>query len=191
MTKHRAPWHAMIMILGYGRSGKDTFAEMLRAEMQGRTGRPVKFTSSSLFACKRAVLPVLGPKYGYTTVDEAFSDRMAHRKEWADLITEYNSRDLARLGSEMAEAGMSLYVGCRKLAEVNALYWRGIAGPWIWVDRPGIEPERESMDFGVCEFASQAPAGSRIVLNAHGLDYLRTQASMAAEDLLQSGWVPR
>lgn len=182
--------NGMIAVVGYARSGKDTFAEMLVEALQPHIAQTLRFTSSSLFACERAVMPTLAPKYGYKAPEDAFADRMQHRQEWADLITAYNAGDPARLGREMREAGMSIYVGCRRIAEMDAMYWQGITGPWIWVDRPGITAETGSMDFGVCKFAERAPIGSRIVLNNHGLEYLRTQARMTAEDLISSGWVP-
>ena len=114
-----------IIILGHGRHGKDTVAEMIR-EHYGLT-----FISSSWGAAEKAVFPTLGPMYGYSTVQECFDDRANHRMEWMNLITEYNTPDKGRLCREILEKS-DCYVGMRCPEEFAAV--RSLFGLAIWVD---------------------------------------------------------
>lgn len=102
-----------ILILGKGGHGKDTAAEII-SDLYG-----LSFRSSSLAACEKAVLPVLGPKYGYKTVDECYEDRRNHREEWKQLITDYNTPDKSRLCREIL-AECDMYVGMRCADEFAA-----------------------------------------------------------------------
>lgn len=118
-----------IVVTGYADHGKDTVAEML--------GLP--FASSSLFVCERAVLPVLGPKYGYATAEECHADRDAHRQEWYQLIYEYNAQDKARLARELF-AENDVYVGWRHIEEFEAGRNEGLFDLAIWVDASKRKP---------------------------------------------------
>ena len=102
-----------ILIVGYARHGKDTAAEIISKH----TG--LTFITSSLFACKKIIFPALGPKYGYTTEEECFEDRVNHREEWYDLICQYNSPNKSRLCEEIL-AEYDIYVGMRSEHEYRA-----------------------------------------------------------------------
>jgi hypothetical protein len=131
-----------VMILGHGRHGKDTVAEMLR-DLIGLT-----FISSSWAAAEKAVFPWLSQLYGYTTVQECFDDRANHREEWRQLITDYNTPDKGKLCREILEVS-DCYVGMRCRDEFAAV--RHLFDVVIWVEadqRRPIDPtmsiERES-----------------------------------------------
>ena len=88
-TKYTKP---KIIVLGYARHGKDSVCELLARH--GYT-----FKSSSLFACEKVVYPALKDKYGYESIEACYQDRVNHRKEWFDLIAQYNTPDLTKLGA--------------------------------------------------------------------------------------------
>lgn len=104
-----------ILIIGYGRHGKDTLAEIWQKKFC------MKFQSSSLAVCKRVVMPVLQEEYGYKTIEECYEDRINHRQEWYELICEYNEEDGSRLCREILyEDGNDCYVGMRSKREFLA-----------------------------------------------------------------------
>ena len=124
-------------ILGHGRHGKDTFAELLCEMAPG-----LKFVSSSLFVCERAVFPTLGPRYAYETAEECFADRANHRDEWHELISAFNSPDKARLARQLF-VDFDLYVGLRCVEELEEA--RHFADLVLWVDRSEhLPPEPKS-----------------------------------------------
>ena len=102
-----------ILVIGKARHGKDTACELLR-ELFGFT-----FASSSDFVAERAVYPTLFPKYGYASKEEAYADRVNHREEWRDLISEYNREDPTKLARELLEHN-DIYCGMRSLREFSA-----------------------------------------------------------------------
>lgn len=116
-----------ILIIGPADHGKDTAAEVLCGLMGWA------FRSSSLFATERVLLPVLGPKYGYSSVEECYEDRGSHRVEWRDLIREYNKDDRARLAKELL-AVCNVYVGMRCHLEYEECMRIGLFDHVLWVD---------------------------------------------------------
>lgn len=113
-----------ILIIGDGRHGKDTVAELI-AENTGLT-----FRSSSHFANERAVFPVLQGRYGYDSPEQCYEDRVNHRQEWKDLIAEY-CQPADRLAREMLEEA-DIYVGLRHRREFESA--RSLFDVIIWVD---------------------------------------------------------
>jgi len=125
-----------ILILGHGRHGKDTVAEMLR----DRAG--ITFKSSSEAAAEIAVFPALSARHGYQTPAECFADRTNHRAEWKELITAYNTPDKGKLCREILETS-DCYVGMRCPLELAAT--RHLFGLILWVDASGRVPTDPSM----------------------------------------------
>ena len=125
-----------ILILGHGRHGKDTVAEILR-DMIGLT-----FQSSSWAACEIAVFPWLSQIYGYETVQECYDDRAAHRMQWKSLITDYNTPDKSRLCRQILEKH-DCYVGMRCPLEYAAS--RPLFDVVLWVDAFDRHPADPSM----------------------------------------------
>lgn len=125
-----------ILILGHGRHGKDTVADMI-SEMYGYT-----FESSSMAAAEIAVFPTLAPKYGYDTVEQCFEDRVNRRQEWKELITAYNTPDKSRLCREIV-ASRDGYVGMRCPLEYAATC--ELFDVTIWVDASERHPADPTM----------------------------------------------
>lgn len=73
-----------LLIIGPARHGKDTLAETMRDNFG------LNFKSSSQACSDIFIFNELKDKYGYTTPEECFEDRLNHRAEWYQLICGYN-----------------------------------------------------------------------------------------------------
>lgn len=102
-----------VLILGNGRHGKDTVAELL----QQRTS--LNFASSSEFAAKHFIFDSIKSVLGYSTISECYRDRHNNRGLWYELICAYNRKDKARLCKELIKKH-DLYVGMRCNEEYKA-----------------------------------------------------------------------
>lgn len=100
-----------ILIIGHGGHGKDTVAGMLKAYAPSLT-----FSSSSMKAAELFIYDQLKEKYGYMSFEECYNDRHNRRKEWHDLIVEYNKEDPAKLAKAILEDN-DIYVGMRSNRE--------------------------------------------------------------------------
>lgn len=127
-----------LLIIGHGRHGKDTLAEIF-AEEYGMT-----FKASSMAASEIFIYDKLKNKYGYSDPMECFNDRSNHRSEWYDLICEYNKFDKARLAKDIMTTS-DCYVGMRDECEISECIWQGLFDMIIWVDACGRLP-MESAD---------------------------------------------
>lgn len=129
-----------LFIVGPGRHGKDTVAEIIK----GHLG--LDFISSSLFVAEKACRPWLEQRYGieYPNLDVCYSDRINHRLKWREAIETYCGRDLERMSREMFEE-YDIYVGIRRRKEFLAS--RYLADLSIWVDAGDrITEDDESLD---------------------------------------------
>jgi len=117
-----------ILLVGHGRHGKDTVAELIQLYYG------FSFQSSSEFAAEEVVYPVLKDKYGYKNPRECFEDRHKHRAEWYNLISEYCKEDPTRLGRNIFKSS-DIYCGLRNKREFHALRNGGYFDVSIWVDR--------------------------------------------------------
>lgn len=102
-----------LLVIGQGRSGKDTFAEIANKHFG------YKFTSSSQAAADIFIYDILKDKHGYSSPEECYNDRHNHRALWHDLICQYNSEDKARLAKEVMKNN-DIYVGMRNAEEIKA-----------------------------------------------------------------------
>jgi hypothetical protein len=153
-----------LFVLGYARHGKDTFAELLREEAPVE----IDFVSSSLFVAAAAVFPTLSIRYGYENLDECFEDRMNHRQEWHELISNYNESDPARLARELFKSH-DVYVGLRCIVELE--HARNLADLVVWVDRSDHLPPEDSSSNTI------TPNDCDVIIpNNQGLDELRERA---------------
>ena len=127
-----------LLIIGHGRHGKDTVAEMLR-DHHGYT-----FASSSEYVGRKAIWPRIRGWWGkllapsgmkYNTFDECFADRGNHRDYWGNAISEYNTPDKTRTAAEMLHDGYDIYVGMRRYDELYAVEDAELFDAIIWVDR--------------------------------------------------------
>lgn len=118
-----------LIVTGYARHGKDTVCEMLR-DMYG-----LKFCSSSLFVAERAVRPWLSARgVFYPSLEIMYADRVNHRSDWYNAISEYCRNDQTRLGREVFDAGNDIYCGLRNVLELKALERAGLFECSVWVD---------------------------------------------------------
>lgn len=125
-----------LLIIGYARHGKDTVAEMLSDNFGYR------YTTSSAICSEKVIFPILAPLYGYKTVNECFEDRVNHRGEWYDLITEYNDSDRCTLARDIYSVS-DVYCGLRNIDEYNALRNNKTFDYSIWVDRSNHLPPED------------------------------------------------
>jgi hypothetical protein len=131
-----------LLIIGNQRHGKDSFAEILSEEF-GYT-----FASSSQSAADIFIYDALKDKYGYTTAEECFEDRVNHRAEWYDMICDYNKDDKARLAKGILELS-DCYVGMRDRDEITECMKQGLFDIIIWVDASERLPLEDVSSFNI------------------------------------------
>ena len=120
--------HPKLLILGYAESGKTLAATFLQDSFEG-----FRFKDSSLAAAEIFIYDALKDKYGYTDFNECYNDRKNRRKEWHDLITEYNKDDASRLAKDIMREN-SCYVGMRSLREIEKCVEEKLFNAVIWID---------------------------------------------------------
>ena len=116
-----------LLIIGHGRHGKDTVAELLAERLD------LKIASSSHFIAEKVTYPALKDLYGYPDVEACFEDRHNHRAEWYNLIRDYNTPDLSRLAREIF-AENDVYIGMRNKEELDACNEIRLFDIVVWVD---------------------------------------------------------
>jgi len=132
-----------LLIVGHARHGKDTVADMIKQHFG------LEHKSSSEAAAEIFIYDVLKKKYGYKTPKECFEDRVNHRKEWHDLICEYNKDDKARLGKGIMEHA-DIYVGMRSSAEIRECIRQNLFDYVVAVYDPRKELEpKDSFDIDI------------------------------------------
>lgn len=129
------------MIVGHGRHGKDTVAEIIR-DNYGLT-----FASSSWVAAEKVCRPWLA-RLGvmYPTLQACYDDRSNYRAEWHDAISDYNKVDRARLCREILKSN-DMYVGMRCPLEFRAS--RPLLDLIIWVDACERKPKEDESSFKI------------------------------------------
>lgn len=115
-----------ILILGSGRHGKDSVAEILQ-EKYG-----ISYMSSS-YACAEVLKPVLDQINGVKSADEHFEERHNHRMLWKELICLYNHSDKAALAKYILSK-TDMYVGMRSVLEYNECIRQGVFDIILYVD---------------------------------------------------------
>jgi len=137
------------LIIGHMRHGKDTFAELLKEQFE------FKFKSSSQAAAEIFIYDELKGKYGYTTPEQCFEDRVNHRGEWHDMIWNYNKEDGARLAKEILKIA-DCYVGMRERKEIQECLNQDLFDLIIWVDAserlPLESPDSFNIDKSCADF---------------------------------------
>jgi hypothetical protein len=117
-----------ILVLGHGRHGKDTVAELLQQHYG------LSFESSSMFAGKQIMFEHFNRSPdlpSYESFEECYADRVNHRGEWHRQISDYNRPDKARLCREILEES-DMYVGMRCSKEYEAS--KHLFDHVLWVD---------------------------------------------------------
>lgn len=131
-----------ILIIGHGRHGKDTLAEILEEQIG------LKFTSSSQASADIFIFEELKDKYGYKTSEECFNDRANHRDEWYQLICSYNEKDKSRLAKEILKVN-DCYVGMRDYEEIEESMKQNLFDIIIWVDASERLPLESRSSFNI------------------------------------------
>lgn len=130
-----------LMIVGHGRHGKDTVAQILADEL-GLT-----FCSSSYFCAKAFIYDALKNVFGYRSIAECYEARNRNQRMrdlWHTLICAYNKDDPARLSREILSE-YDIYVGIRSDEEFATAEEEGLFDLSIWVDASRrLDPEGES-----------------------------------------------
>lgn len=118
-----------LLIIGHGRHGKDTVAQMISDKMK------LTFASSSDFVGRRAIWPTWG-RERYSSFEKMFEARITpeNRVVWGNLISAYNTPDKSRTASEMLKEGNDMYIGMRRIAEWEACMGKELFDHVIWVD---------------------------------------------------------
>lgn len=131
-----------LLLIGSARWGKDSMAEILQEHFD------LKFKSSSQAAADIFIYDALKEKYGYTTPEECFEDRVNRRAEWYQLICDYNIEDKARLAKDILKH-TDCYVGMRDSREIKECLKQGIFDLVIWVDASDRLPPEDKSSFNI------------------------------------------
>ena len=114
-----------LLVIGHGRHGKDTAAELL-AKAFG-----VSWASSSEFVAERAIWPIVKDRGPWRDWREAYAARHKFRELWFHAIAAYNLAPGPSFAEQMLEEH-AIYVGMRRRAELVAS--RHLFDRVIWVD---------------------------------------------------------
>jgi len=154
-----------LMVMGYGRHGKDTVCEILKKDYK------FSFVSSSLFLANNVIWPAIGRDY--KSVVDCYEDRHNHRALWFELAKFYNKDNKARLSEEIFKEA-DIYCGIRSASEFYAAKDAKLFDHAIWVDRSSHIPRELDSSCSV------APEMCNYILdNNDTIPYLKNQiASM-------------
>ena len=131
-----------VLILGNARHGKDTLAELFN-QYFGLTFMPSSQASADFFLYNQ-----LKDKYGYTSSEECFEDRVNHREEWYQAICNYNKDNRARLAQDILSRS-NCYVGMRDKEEFNECVKQKLFDLIIWVDASKRLPLEPGTSFNI------------------------------------------
>lgn len=123
-----------LIIIGDGRAGKDTAAEILHKNFG------LNFSSSSLAAAKIFIYDTLKEKYDYKSFEECYADRHTKRDKWFDLITEYNKDNASRLAEQILKDN-DVYVGMRSEREILKCKDDGLVDLVVGIYNPRVPKE--------------------------------------------------
>lgn len=160
-----------LMIIGYGRHGKDTVCDIISNHYR------YSFQSSSMFCAELFIYDTLKERYGYSSIEECYADRHNHRSLWYNLIKDYNSEDPTLLGRSLYSR-YDIYCGLRNAAEFHALRNCGAFDHSIWVDRSDHLPPEPSSSISV-----QPWMADYIIDNNGSLELLRRNTISLIDNL--------
>lgn len=162
-----------ILIIGHGRHGKDTVAEIMR-DYHGWT-----FRSSSHWAAEHVIWPEaagvnlteygrqLRNGYMIPTWQELYEHRhrddllWCGRQFWYDTMLAYNKEHGGAAIARGVLAEVDIYVGMRSRYEFESAMEEGLFDLVIWVDRSEHEPpEGDSMEL--------TPSDASIIIDNNG-----------------------
>lgn len=126
-----------LLILGHGRHGKDTVAEILNR----RYG--LSFTCSSDAGLTK-IFPALKYIKGYETEEQAKADKFNNRLLWKELICLLNAFDKTALLKHILSMS-DIYVGMRCKFEYEETIKQKLVDRVIWVDASSRSPVDPSL----------------------------------------------
>jgi hypothetical protein len=130
-----------LLIIGHGRHGKDTVAEILRDNYG------FSFISSSYFAGEKVVRPALAAcGITYDSMEKCYEDRANWRAFWYEAISAYNKGGRSRLAEEIL-VDYDMYVGMRSARELEASL--ELFDHILWVDARGRAPLEPRSSFDI------------------------------------------
>lgn len=142
-----------VVVVGYGRHGKDTVTELL-----GKYG--LKGLSTSKLLAESVVYPVLKDKY--PNVEACYNDRHNHRELWFNIIKDAAKDDLGRI-AELVFRRNNIYCGIRDIDQLREAWYTGLVDVTFWVDASGRMPPEGSesctvrardADYSICNNGS-------------------------------------
>jgi len=156
------------LILGHGRHGKDTVAQMLQDKL-GLT-----YGSSSRVALDEVIWPHF--KHRYRSKEACFADRHNKRTRWHNLIREYNTPDRTKLARKVLSR-YDCYVGMRCKRELSAS--RHLFDLVIWVDgsarHPAESPSSCTVTSAMADIVLKNQTTRQDLSDAIGLIFVRRQ----------------
>lgn len=122
-----------LLIIGHGRHGKDTVAELLVERLPS-----LSFKSSSLFAAETVVRPAMEAiGIDYPSLEACYEDRINHRDFWKQAIADFCQPPERLALAILAEN--DIYVGMRTRREFEAS--KHLFDHIVWVDRSTKLPD--------------------------------------------------
>ena len=156
-----------ILIVGHGRHGKDTLAQIINLELEH------KFRGSSEVAAREVIYPVMSNFY--SSPEDAFERRHDNRELWRALISDFNREDPTKLACLVCEGGYG-YVGLRDKTEVISAVKQGFFTHVIWVKRPDLEENDTTMMFTLEDLEKLQEKGflrNLAVVHNHSVEILK------------------
>lgn len=124
-----------MLLLGHARHGKDEVANLLK---------PIFTSGGTLEIAKELVYPILKDKYGYRNIEKCIADRVNHRKEWFDIIADYN-KDNKSAVAELVFSKVDIYIGQRALDEFIVTKQKRLFDICVFVDASSRVPMEKTM----------------------------------------------
>lgn len=136
-----------IAVSGFGRAGKDEFAEYLAATTSLRYVAGTSYWARHMVRARMAEMGLQPPD-----ANTLWRDRHSNRKLWAEIIRDYNRDDPARLYRDCI-ASQDFLTGVRFAHEQAACRAAGLVDVWVWVENPRV-PREETCVIGPqdCDF---------------------------------------
>lgn len=158
-------------VVGYGRHGKDTVAELLAKNTK------LKYGGST----SRIASPLIAEALGLS-VDEAFARRHEDRMFWFRWCNELRRQEGPCILLTLLLANSDIAVGMRGIEEINQ-YAGYTVNYWIWVENPRKEKD-PTVDF---TYQDTRKYGAIKILNDGSLDDLNNKVINYAKftDLLK------
>lgn len=124
-----------LMIIGRGRAGKDSTAEIL-----SRHSRLLYCGSTST-----VMLPLIAKEIGISE-EAAWNTRHAYRQYWKDFCDKFRANDPSIIGRMLLDTGSNFVVGPRDVKEIKTIQDEGLVDMTIWIERN--VPEDITVSFG-------------------------------------------